>query len=46
MLFNSPMLPAEGLSTVEGSHLNRDSAERWSAEFLNALTPLLPPCLN
>ncbi len=38
--------PMDGLSTIEGSHLSLASAERWSAEFVAALTPILRDCIS
>jgi hypothetical protein len=38
--------PADGLATVDGGHLNLASAERWSAQFLELLTPILQECLT
>jgi hypothetical protein len=37
--------PTEGLTSVEGSHLNLASAERWSGEFVEALAPILQECI-
>jgi hypothetical protein len=42
---NSIFLSIEGLSTVDGGHLNLQSAERWSREFVEALTPILQTCI-
>jgi hypothetical protein len=39
------VLPADDLRTIEGGHLNRESAELWSSRFLNILSPLLKECL-
>lgn len=36
----------DSLSTFDGSHLDRASAERWSAAFLDAAAPLLQKCLS
>lgn len=36
----------ENLMTAEGSHFNRESAERWSEAFLRAMTPVLQECLR
>ena len=36
--------PTEGLATLEGEHLNPASAERWSAHFVELLTPILAEC--
>ena len=38
--------PSDGLATLDGAHLNPASAERWSGQFLEALTPLLRRCLQ
>lgn len=35
----------DGLMLFDGSHLDRPSAERWSAAFLQAAEPYLTPCL-
>jgi hypothetical protein len=35
----------ENLSTVDKSHLNTDSAERWSAAFIEKIAPILDRCL-
>lgn len=37
--------PADGLATIDGGHLNRASAERWSWRLVEALTPILDECL-
>lgn len=34
------------LVTIDDSHLNTDSAERWSAAFLQAASPYIGACLN
>jgi hypothetical protein len=45
-LSTSWIFPAvDGLATVDGGHLNTASAERWSAQFVEALTPILQDCL-
>ncbi len=36
----------EGLVTIDDSHLDDDSAERWSAAFLAEATPLFDSCLR
>jgi hypothetical protein len=37
----------DGLAMVDaGGHLNLQSAERWSGEFVEALTPILKDCLS
>ena len=38
--------PAEGLSTLDGAHLNLASAERWSGQFVQAMTSILQKCLS
>lgn len=35
-----------GLSTFDGSHLDRPSAERWSQAFLQEASPRIRDCLN
>jgi hypothetical protein len=46
-LETSAIFPSsEGLATVGGGHLNLQSAERWSREFVEALTPILKECLS
>jgi hypothetical protein len=35
----------QNLSTVDQSHLNADSAERWSAAFVEKMAPVLDRCL-
>ena len=42
--FVSPQI--EGLRTFDGSHLDRQSAERWSTAFMNAAAPLIRKCLS
>jgi hypothetical protein len=37
--------PLDGMATVDASHLNLASAERWSGQFLEALRPILQDCL-
>jgi hypothetical protein len=37
--------PVDGLASVDGGHLNLASAERWSGQFVEALTPILQDCL-
>jgi hypothetical protein len=32
------------LTTLDGSHLNRESSEHWSSTFLSELTPILNNC--
>lgn len=36
----------DSLSTFDGSHLDRASAERWSAAFFDAAAPLMQKCLS
>lgn len=36
----------EGLYTIDGSHLNPDSAERWSSAFMHLAEPLLAKCFD
>ena len=36
----------DSLSTFDGSHLDRASAERWSAAFFEAAAPLVQKCLS
>jgi hypothetical protein len=36
----------EGLTTFDASHLTRNSAERWSAEMMRELDPLMARCLT
>jgi hypothetical protein len=38
--------PADGLATLDGTHLNLESAERWSGLFVQALTPILKDCIS
>lgn len=40
----APQVP--GLSTFDGSHLDRESANRWSAAFVLELQPLVRDCLD
>lgn len=35
-----------GLTTFDGSHLDRESASRWSAAFIQSLAPHLQNCLK
>lgn len=39
------LLDIPDLATVDGGHLNRPSSERWSKEFLTAMTPILNDCI-
>jgi hypothetical protein len=43
---NSIFPPADGLSTLDGAHLNLASAERWSGQFVQAMTSILQKCLS
>jgi hypothetical protein len=36
----------DGLTTLDGSHLNSESAQRWSADFLRLAGPLFKRCLD
>lgn len=36
----------DNLITIDDSHLNTDSAERWSAAFFQAATPYIDACLT
>jgi hypothetical protein len=36
----------DGLMTIDGSHLNQPSAERWSTLFLAEFSPALEDCLS
>jgi len=38
--------PSDGLTTIDVGHLNRASAERWSAQFAQELTPVLRECIG
>ena len=38
--------PVDGLSTLDGIHLNLASAERWSGQFVQAMTPTLQKCIS
>ena len=42
--FVSPQL--SGLTTFDGSHLDRPSAEKWSAAFIEAAGPYIQKCLT
>jgi hypothetical protein len=43
----SAVLPVvDGLSSLDGDHLNAESAERWSAAFLQAADALITECLS
>jgi hypothetical protein len=35
----------DGLATLDGGHLNLASAERWSGQFVEELTPILKECI-
>jgi hypothetical protein len=43
---NSIFPPIDGLSTLDGGHLNLASAERWSGQFVQAMTSILQKCLS
>jgi hypothetical protein len=43
---NSIFPPVDGLSTLDGAHLNLASAERWSAQFVQAMSSILQKCLS
>jgi hypothetical protein len=43
---NSIFPPTDGLSTLDGVHLNLASAERWSGQFVRAMTPILQKCIS
>jgi len=47
-LLNTPLIVpnVENLLTIDGSHLQADSAERWSAAWVKMLTPVLNNCLQ
>ena len=36
----------EGLQTIDGSHLDRDSAEKFTTAFFEIAGPRLQQCLN
>lgn len=38
--------PAQGLTSVDGSHLNPESAEVWSRAFFNEFGPVMDRCLK
>lgn len=42
--FVSPQI--DGLRTFDGSHLDRQSAEQWSAAFMDAAAPQIRKCLT
>jgi hypothetical protein len=42
---SSILPPMDGLATLDGGHLNLESAERWSGLFVGALTPILKDCI-
>jgi hypothetical protein len=37
--------PIDGLSTMDGAHLNPESAELWSSRLVEAMTPVLQECV-
>jgi hypothetical protein len=43
---NSIFPPIDGLSTLDGAHLNSASAERWSGQFVQAMTSILQKCIS
>jgi hypothetical protein len=43
---NSIFPSVDGLSTLDGVHLNLASAERWSGQFVRAMEPILQKCLS
>jgi len=43
---NSLFPPVDGLSTLDGVHLNLASAERWSGQFVQAMTSILQKCMS
>ena len=43
---NSIFPPVDGLSTLDGVHLNLASAERWSGQFVQAMTSILQKCIS
>jgi hypothetical protein len=43
---NSIFPSIDGLSTLDGVHLNLASAERWSAQFVQAMGPILQKCIS
>ena len=43
---NSIFPSVDGLSTLDGAHLNLASAERWSGQFVQAMTSILQKCLS
>jgi hypothetical protein len=43
---NSIFPPIDGLSTLDGAHLNLASAERWSGQFVQAMTSILQKCIS
>jgi hypothetical protein len=46
-LKTSSVFPSiDGLSTLDGVHLNLASAERWSGQFVRALGPILQKCIS
>jgi hypothetical protein len=46
--FNFPLIipHLDDLGTIDDSHLNRDSAERWSRAFMNDAAPTLDRCIT
>jgi hypothetical protein len=43
---NSLFPAVDGLSTLDGVHLNLASAERWSGQFVQAMTSILQKCMS
>src|SRR5262249_16021214 len=43
---NSIFPPVDGLATLDGVHLNLASAERWSGQFVQAMTSILQKCVS
>src|SRR5262249_19757819 len=43
---NSIFPPIDGLSTLDGAHLNLASAEQWSGQFVQAMTSILQKCIS
>jgi hypothetical protein len=47
VLKTRPILPPiDGLSTMDGAHLNPASAERWSSHLVEAMTPIIEECIS
>jgi hypothetical protein len=43
---NSIFPSVDGLSTLDGVHLNLASAERWSGQFVREMGPILKKCIS